>query len=153
MILHAQSMDMKRSRGQTISIGKHFTLRNVSVQLTSLATLFQCEPSRLYYCKHVNHSRQLRLSCSCVDHVHLFIRRLRVACLVVTSPCSRCVKRESMRCRSRYLYRHQLTFPPRCIFSGSSHPALVEAICGRLGQRRADVTLGTFSTIGKTRTI
>ncbi|KAK1071324.1 ribose-phosphate pyrophosphokinase 1 [Friedmanniomyces endolithicus] len=36
-----------------------------------------------------------------------------------------------------------------CIFSGSSHPALVEAICGRLGQKRADVTLGTFSTIGK----
>ncbi|KAK0932594.1 ribose-phosphate pyrophosphokinase 1 [Friedmanniomyces endolithicus] len=37
-----------------------------------------------------------------------------------------------------------------CIFSGSSHPALVEAICGRLGQRRADVTLGTFSN-GETR--
>ncbi|KAK0347999.1 ribose-phosphate pyrophosphokinase 1 [Friedmanniomyces endolithicus] len=37
-----------------------------------------------------------------------------------------------------------------CIFSGSSHPALVEAICGRLGQKRADVTLGTFSN-GETR--
>ncbi|TKA74632.1 hypothetical protein B0A55_05962 [Friedmanniomyces simplex] len=37
-----------------------------------------------------------------------------------------------------------------CIFSGSSHPGLVEAICGRLGQKRADVTLGTFSN-GETR--
>ncbi|KAK5726220.1 ribose-phosphate pyrophosphokinase 1 [Elasticomyces elasticus] len=32
-----------------------------------------------------------------------------------------------------------------CIFSGSSHPVLVEAICGRLGQKMSNVTLGNFS--------
>ncbi|KAK3624079.1 ribose-phosphate pyrophosphokinase 1 [Elasticomyces elasticus] len=37
-----------------------------------------------------------------------------------------------------------------CIFSGSSHPALVEAICGRLGQKMSNVTLGNFSN-GETR--
>lgn len=32
-----------------------------------------------------------------------------------------------------------------CIFSGSSHPVLVEGICERLGQKPAKVDLRKFS--------
>ena len=32
-----------------------------------------------------------------------------------------------------------------CIFSGSSHPVLVEGICERLGQKVANVDLRKFS--------
>ena len=32
-----------------------------------------------------------------------------------------------------------------CIFSGSSHPLLVESICERLGQSKSDVALRKFA--------
>ena len=37
-----------------------------------------------------------------------------------------------------------------CVFSGSSHPQLVEAICERLGAKPAKVDLGKFAC-GETR--
>ena len=44
-------------------------------------------------------------------------------------------------CREIRLIRRKQT----CIFSGSSHPGLVEAVCERLGQKQAKVALKKFS--------
>lgn len=155
MEIYRYRANHRRSRWQSTSRTVDWPIRCLYAtelfrSTTSPATLFRREHSRTH-CKHVNHLRQLRLSSSCDDHVHLFTRTLRAAYLFVTAPCPRCAKRESLCGRPHYI--HQLISSRRCIFSGSSHPALVEAICGRLGQKRADVTLGTFSTIGETCTI
>lgn len=48
------------------------------------------------------------------------------------------------------MLRRTDTASTSCIFSGSSHPALTDAICERLGQQNAKVILGKFSN-GETR--